>query len=193
MFRWYGRAVTVEPSNSSENANDDYEARWRAIEATIGKAVVMWSRAEFLIAMTFRAALESPPPLGAYLARRLSTAQLIEALKIAGKRYGGQELEAINSWLRKCSALNDERNSIFHGSYADQSDGVTWHPTIIWMNRKGEGEAPAHLDTRRFDSAAFEQFTAACSELFKLHAGLPKNLRDWINDTDKTVAEEESR
>lgn len=104
--------MTVEPSNSSENANDDYEARWRAIEATIGKAVVMWSRAEFLIAMTFRAALESPPPLSAYLARRLSTAQLIEALKIAGKRYGGQEADAINSWLKKCSALNDERNSI---------------------------------------------------------------------------------
>ncbi|SDO78243.1 hypothetical protein SAMN04487788_0877 [Microbacterium testaceum StLB037] len=166
--------------------NDDYESRWRQVEASIGKAVVMWSRLEFFIGMTFRASLQnSPTAVGAFLARQLQVSALLEALKIAATEFPDKGSESIRDWVGQCKSLSQERNRLFHGSYADQSDGIEWHPTIIWTSRNAGGEAPAHLEFERFDASNIYNFVHGCQAALEAHASLPSSLVDWVKNADE--------
>lgn len=166
---------------------NDYEQRWTDVQTTIGKAVVMWSRLDFFIAMAFRLALESPPALSAYLARRLSTAQRLEAMKIAARDYDEPDRLAALEWINLCSKLNTERNQILHRSYADQSDGEAWHPTALWLNGSGSsgGSRLDYIDSERFEDATYGHFIARCSEAMALHSRLPRGLNSWISPSDE--------
>jgi hypothetical protein len=87
--------------------NDEHETRWRQVEADIGKAVVMWSRLEFFIGMTFRASLkDGPPAVGAFLSRQLPVTTLLEALKIVAKDFGDSEWVRLLAW---CQFLRGSR------------------------------------------------------------------------------------
>lgn len=161
---------------------DEHETRWRQIEADIGKAVVMWSRLEFFIGMTFRASLkDSPPAVGAFLSRQLSVSTLLEALKIVATDFGDPESSVIREWVRQCATLNGVRNDLLHGSYADQSDGTAWHATVIRTSRSAGGMAPQHLEFERFDGARVQEFARGCGSAIQTHAQLPLPLSGWAD------------
>ena len=171
-------------NGTAENGfmSDEYETRWGQVEASIGKAVVMWSRLEFFIGMTFRASLnDSPPAVGAFLSRHLPVNTLLEALKIAAKDFADAESSVIVEWVRQCAKLSTVRNNLFHGSYADQSDGTAWHPTIIRTSRSAGGVAPVHLEFERFDDAEVQEFVKGCGAALEAHARLPLPLSGWVD------------
>lgn len=165
---------------------EEYEERWREVEASIGRATVVWSRLEFFIGMTFRAALsDCPPALSAHLARSLSTSALLDALKVTAKDYSSRESSAITTWVTECTRLSKVRNELLHGSYADQSDGAAWHPTIIRTSRKAGGTAPGHLEFERFDAATVATFVGDCGAAIKALGTLPVQLSGWVNNVDE--------